>query len=423
LFLYITAAVAPQLQKMDLLKQRRFDTIQILDTDEERNKIETTDELRGHLDALDRATITPLVRHVLEDEGAEILNWRYQPVEGGFGHAYGVYRFQGQAQTGNETHEWSLILKATGPSAGSQEPTAWDYWKREALVYQSGLLDDLPGDLVAPRCVGAIEHPGQEFWLWLEDVVESEDVWPLERYGLAARHLGQFNGAYLVGKPVPSVPWLSSSQFRQRLTMAELGIAELPRLSQNPLFERLLPGDSLERSLNLWAERQRLLARRDKLPLTLCHHDAFRRNLIARDGPDGRPQTVAIDWSEMGPGRLGEEIASLLRGLRFVAIDVDRIPELDALIFAGYVDGLRDAGWQGDSRLARFGYAATAALSAIADRAIKWPRIAQRVAALPPGAEPPRLLNPGGREQAAAEYVHLIGLGEEARALLEPLGG
>jgi len=30
--------------------------------------------------------------------------------------------------------------------------------------------------------------------------------WPLERYGLAARHLGQFNGRYLTGTPLPQHP-------------------------------------------------------------------------------------------------------------------------------------------------------------------------------------------------------------------------
>jgi Phosphotransferase enzyme family len=378
--------------------------------------------LKKRLDAVDRATLTRFVRSILENQSAEAMNWRYQPVEGGFGNAFGVYRFQGQAQAQDETLNWSLILKATGPATGSQEPAAWNYWKREVLVYQSGLLNDLPGDLVAPRCIGVVEYPGQEFWLWLEDVVESEKVWSLERYGLAARHLGQFNGAYLVGKPIPRVPWLSTGQFRKRLAMAEPGVAELPQLSRHPLFEGLLPDDSLERSLTLWAERQRFLALLDRLPRSLCHHDAFRGNLIARNGRDGQAQTVAIDWTEMGTGGLGEEIASLFLGLRFVAIDIDRIADLDALIFAGYVDGLRDAGWQGDSWLARFGYAATAALSSIAEKAITWPRIARRVAALGAEAEPPRLLSPGGPAQAAAEQLHLLSLGEEAYALLDTLG-
>ncbi len=381
------------------------------------------DEFEKRLKAVDQTTLTPLVRRALENESVEVIDWHNQPLEGGFGESYGIYRFQGKARSPDEILAWSLILKATGPAIGSQEPAAWNYWKREVLIYQSGLLDDLPGDLVAPRCFGVVEYPGQEFWLWLEDIAETgAGVWPLERYGLAARHLGQFNGAYLAGKSIPKVPWLSTGQFRQRLAMAEAGVLELPRLSQHPLFEGLLPGDSVERSLRLWAERKRFLAVLDRLPHSLCHRDAFRRNLIARRGQDGREQTVALDWAMAGTGVIGQEIGPLFAAsLRFVAVDIARLSNLDAIIFAGYLDGLRDAGWRGDARLARFGYAATAALSSIADRAIKWPRIARRVAALPAGAEPPRLLNPGGPAQATAKDLHLLSLGEEAYALIDSL--
>jgi hypothetical protein len=161
----------------------------------------------------------------------------------------------------------------------------------------------------------------------------------------------------------------------------------------------------------------------ERLPRSLCHHDAFRRNLFARQGQDGRAETVAIDWDKLGTGWIGKEIVALFAtSLIFFEIDLDRIAELDALIFNGYLDGLRDAGWRGDPRWARFGYAATAALISIADRAFKWPRVACRAAALPAGAEPPRLLNAGGRAQTVAKDLYLIGLGEEACALADALG-
>lgn len=381
------------------------------------------DEFEKRLKAVDQATLRPLVRRLLEDDRVEVVRWRYRPVEGGFGESYGVYRFQGEAQTGGETAAWSLILKITGPERGSQAPAASDYWKREALVYQSGLLDDLAGDLAAPRCVGVAEYPGEEVWLWLEDIVESGDgTWPLERFGLAARHLGQFNGAYLAGKAVPDIPWLTSGQLQARIALAEPGMAELPRLSQHPVFEGLLPADGVERSLELWAERRRLLAALDRLPRSLCHHDAFRLNLIARRSREGREQTVAIDWATAGVGVIGEEIVGLFAdSLRFVAVDIDKIAELGGLIFAGYLDGLRDAGWRDDSRLARLGYAATAALRSVVDQAIQWPEIARRVAALPAGAELPRLLSPGGPVQHAAVQDYLLDLGEEAGELVDAL--
>jgi hypothetical protein len=380
-------------------------------------------DLGKRLQAVDKAALTPLVRRVLEDDTADVVNWHWGPVEGGFGRSYGVFRFQGEAQSGGETATWSLILKVAGPASGSQDPAALDYWKREVLAYQSGLLDDLEGDLVAARCVSVAESPNEEFWLWLEDVVDrSDQAWSFERFGSAARHLGQFNGGYLAGEPIPELPWLSSDGLRKRLDMAEAGVAELPRLSHNPLFAGLSTEDGIERILGLWADREHFLALLDRLPRVLCHHDAFRRNLMSRQGRDGREQTVAIDWAAMGPGVVGEEIVPLFAGsLRFVPVDVDRIPELDDVIFTGYLGGLRDAGWHRDTRLVRYGYAATAALRTVADRAIKWPRVARRAAALPAGAEPPRLLNAGGRAQAAAVHQWLLDLGNEARALIDVL--
>jgi hypothetical protein len=49
------------------------------------------------------------------------------------------------------------------------------------------------------------------------------------------------------------------------------------------------------------------------------------------------------------------------------------LPALDRACGAGYVAGLREAGWRGDERLVRLGYAATAALQFCAlAAALKW---------------------------------------------------
>jgi hypothetical protein len=51
--------------------------------------------------------------------------------------------------------------------------------------------------------------------MWLEEVLEQiGQQWPLEQYGVVARHLGQFNGAYLVDGLLPNWPWLSLGWLR-----------------------------------------------------------------------------------------------------------------------------------------------------------------------------------------------------------------
>jgi hypothetical protein len=247
---------------------------------------------------------------------------------------------------------------------GSNNPADWAYWKREILAYQSGLLDDLPGDLLAPRCFGVVEHPGEEFWIWLEDIPQEDNSnWSLERYGLAARHLGQFNGAYLNGYPLPNQPWLSRGRIRDWLTQGEAVIRDLPNLSQHPLARLWLNDDRVARIHRLWSEREMFLIALDRLPQSLCHHDAFRRNLITRPGPNGLDQTVAIDWALIGTGAIGEEIATLIAiSLQFFEVDITQARALDAIVFEGYLEGLQDAGWNGDIRMVRFGFAAAATL-------------------------------------------------------------
>lgn len=372
-----------------------------------------------HIESIDQATLNPVVRQVLAEETATVINWTHEALTGGFSGA-GVYRIAGRAQTGAGSREWSLILKILSPAQGGLSPADFNYWQREALLYQSGLLADLPDDLLAPRCFAIAPQPDQSQWLWLEDMgVGAEDEWPLAQYGNAARHLGQMNGAYLTDRPLPQQPWFRLADVRERIALAAPGIPELSQLRQHPLFVELLTGNRVERIMQLWGERDHLLAALDKLPLTFCHRDAFRRNLMLRDA-NGRAQTVALDWGGAGLGLLGEELIPLFAAtLSFVAIDIARIPEMDRLIFEGYVAGLRDAGWRGDTQLVRFGFAALAALKVgVAEPAIKLPNVARRAAALPPDVEPPRLLSPGGPRQAAALGHYLLGLGEEARDLM-----
>ena len=126
---------------------------------------------------------------------------------------------------------------------------------------------------------------------------------------------------------------------------------------------RWLTEHSVKRVQELLANRRTLLTLLDRLPVCLCHHDAFRRNLLARDGVNAQAQTVAIDWSVIGYGGIGAEIGiTTAVGLSFLEIAGDQAKEFDRITFGAYVEGLRDAGWQGDPRLARFGYTATAAL-------------------------------------------------------------
>ena len=72
---------------------------------------------------------------------------------------------------------------------------------------------------------------------------------------------------------------------------------------------------------------------------------------------------MAIDWAFVGLGAVGAEIAPLVLGsLVFFEVRDSTPGELADATLAGYLTGLRETGWDGDERLVRLGFLATAAL-------------------------------------------------------------
>ena len=379
-----------------------------------------TNDTDIQLQSIDSGTLTPLVRQALGSETAEITGWNSEQVHASATRA-SILRFAGDAEDQGDLVPWSLILKIVPFSPDRDDPSSRPYWKREVLAYQSGLLDDLPAGLAAPRCLGVVEQPGGEYWLWMEEVHDDIGAnWPLAHYGVVARHLGQFNGAYLMGKPVPTVPWLSKGWVHERRAQADLHIAQLRDNLDHPLVRRVYPPAVAESIFRLCEERELFLAALDKLPRTFCHHDAFRRNLFAQRNADGGYQTVAIDWAFMGTGAIGEELRPLvIHSVLFFEVEAEKLPELDAIAFDGYLTGLREAGWRGDGRMARLGYTASTALGGLLQ--------GTNISILTDESRRARWEQVMGRpmEQVADCWLGLslygLGLQEEARRLMDEL--
>jgi hypothetical protein len=188
--------------------------------------------------------------------------------------------------------------------------------------------------------------------------------------------------------------------------------------SETPMGRRLFVGDSFDRTLKLWSGHQRLLHGFRKLPSCFCHHDAFRKNLMARHNSD---ETVAIDWAITGFGRIGEEIGiTTAISLSWMTVPASQAKALDEAVFSGYIEGLSDAGWRGDVRMARFGYTVNAFL--IAGAALMFWHLGniQKPEESMAGAENPTGLS---RDEAMAQWSEmqffLMDLGDEAYELLE----
>ena len=303
---------------------------------------------------IDRGYLTDIVQKALDRSGLQITDWKVQSLHGGFEWDSAVFRVQGEAGDGGETIPWSLILKAVKPADKARDPAGIWYWKREALAYQSGLLHHLPGgNVTAPVCYAVEERPDGSMWLWMEDV--KDDVaspWPVEQYAVAARHLGQFNGAYLTGQAFPSEPWVTHNWLRMYVEHAAEMVEFIHRNPNHPIVIHIFPGNTLAQMLAVWDEHNQILDMLENLPQVFCHQDAFRRNLFARKG-----KTIAIDWGYMGMAPVGAELVALVAGsIGFFEVPVDRVDEVDRICFENYLQGLRDAGWEGDPKLVRAGY-------------------------------------------------------------------
>ena len=316
------------------------------------------------------------------EDAAEILEWHHHPI------AYAnvgpdtraLYRVTGMAaRPGGTPEPWSAVLKVFRAPAGSAAAESGDehYYRREALAYRSGLLDMPAARLVVPKLLGVTEYPPDTVWLWLEDVSEAASgaPWPVARYALAARHLGAFNGAYLARSELPAYPWLARRALRSWVAEHEplIGLIERPEVWRYPLMRRAFPVPVAERVRRVWAEREAWYAALDRLPQTLCHHDAWHANLFARQAEDGRELTVAIDWELVGTGVVGGDVGNLVAvSMIDLALEADRAHELEGAALAAYLEGLTEAGWRGDPRAVRLGYAATACLRHL-PATIGWP--------------------------------------------------
>lgn len=322
----------------------------------------TNTNLPPHLAQIDEATLTPLVQRALDRPAVVLLTWTCETLHGGAGTGTAVYRFAGQARVQEQMVPWSLILKVLQADPSRADPTHPEWWCREAEAYRSNTLARLPAGFSAPRCFAVVEQAGEGYWLWLEEITDRVgSVWPLDHYGAVARLLGQFNGRYVTGTPLPDWPWLSRDWLRKTVELTAPALQKLHENRDHPLVRRWLNAALQEETRALWQERERFLTLLDQLPQTLCHFDPFRRNLFTSRDSAGTTCLVAVDWTFMGQGALGVEVNCLtVIGIAFFDVELAQAQALDEIVFAGYLAGLDDVGWRGDPRQVRLAYTAAA---------------------------------------------------------------
>ncbi|TDF96271.1 phosphotransferase [Paenibacillus piri] len=306
------------------------------------------------------------VQEMLETDKLQLGDWTCSRLGWKASNAVtgGLYRAAGTARLYGWEVTWSLIVKVIVPVTETDDPGHYSYWKREALAYRSGALEQLPDMVRAPRCFAVEEQADGSVWLWLEDVpFSAAPPWTLIRYQQAARLLGRFNGAYLNGWPLPDEPWLCTgwlASWVEACDRYDNGAALTEENWRSPLLRQLLPSGMFRRYEAFHQARPLLLQGLQSLPRVLTHNDAWPPNLLLTD--DGG--MVVIDWAFVGIAGVGEELGRLY-GLMLhsdpslAEARHDRLPEQ---LFESYLAGLRLSGREGNRDQARFGFMAAAGL-------------------------------------------------------------
>jgi hypothetical protein len=138
-----------------------------------------------------------ILHHIDSFRSCERLSFSCHPL-GKNKHESSVYRVRCTVSQPDGQTDWSVILKILKPNSRRDSSDHY-YWKREALVYRSGLLYQLPAGIKAPTCYAIEEQANGDVWLWLEDL-ELDKVridWGLRQMKDVSYLLGTFNGCYL----------------------------------------------------------------------------------------------------------------------------------------------------------------------------------------------------------------------------------
>lgn len=245
-------------------------------------------------------------------------------------------------------------------SARDQDPRRWTYWAREPLAYENNLTSAFSsGGIEAPARLASLLDD-REAVLLLERVEgEPGERWVPDSFATAAEALGVAQASYLVGQTFPDFPWLTRSFLREYSTEkpVDWDLLHDDEAWHHPLVRETFPAGLREGATLLHAQRERLYVISESLPRTLCHLDFWPKNLFRRS--DSR--ITLIDWSFVGLGSIGEDIGNIVPDSsldHFVA--ADDLPQLEHVVFDGYLNGLRAGGWTDDPRLIRLGMWASA---------------------------------------------------------------
>lgn len=264
----------------------------------------------------------------------------------------------------------SLVIKVVRHGVDDDPGGLWvsgteaahrNYWKREWLAFDTGVLGALPGRLRAPRRLLTTQPRDDECWIWMEDINgRTGPALTVDDYAAVGRDLGTTQGAFASGAArLPAAEWLSRRWLRGWMEASARNISVIE--ADAPWRDaRLAPMRPLRtRALDVWQRREELLRIVESAPQTVVHCDFWPTNVIVAD--DG--STVAIDWSQIGVGAIAQDLDQMTLDPVWMQVRPDDDPrQLERLVVGGYISGLRDAGFAVDEATVWRWYAAAASV-------------------------------------------------------------
>ncbi|MGW2521742.1 aminoglycoside phosphotransferase [Streptomyces sp. NPDC001617] len=268
----------------------------------------------------------------------------------------GVWRVSGGGRTA-VLKVLTRTKEATGRWAATDDPRHWNYWRREADAYESGLVRVWERYGVrAPRLLACVERADGDVALWLEDVRgEPGTSWSLDRHVSHARRLGAAQGA--MGE-VADRPWFSRRFLREYVGSNTRGqeLLDDDEAWQQPLVRDHFPAGLRQEMVRLHHDREWFVDIMEALPRAFSHLDLWPANVRA-DGAE----SVLFDWAFAGDGALGEDLGNYLPDSVFdLFVPAARLPEYAARAYEAYLHGLRESGWRGDEQVVRLAVCASA---------------------------------------------------------------
>jgi hypothetical protein len=264
-------------------------------------------------------------------------------------------------------YEIDSIIKILKPDSMRNHVDHYYYWKREALVYHSGILNQLPAGIRAPICYAVEEYSDGNVWVWFEDIaIESKQSdWTFTHMCKISYLLGKYNGAYVTGTPLPTESFICHTWMRSWVEVCTAYAK--PMEEQKVIWDSYL--NELHGKSSIWElyikNRTRvdsLLETLELLPRVFAHQDVHWDNIFL-EHLNGSDSLIAIDWQFASISGVGEELGRMFGyALLKERVPINKAAEYKEQLFLNYVQGLRDVGWDGNSELARFGFTTSASL-------------------------------------------------------------